>query len=146
MTRKIVRVRLPSERGQSLMELAVSFTVLVLLLAVVVDAGRAFFSYLAVREAAEEGAVYGSLNPTDDAGIIDRVRTSSNAPVNLADTTTVTVTPLVVGTACADGTNQVQVTVSYMFTLTMPFLSTIIGTNQFPLALTANSTILTPAC
>ena len=135
-----------SERGQSLTELALSFTVLVLLLAVVVDAGRAFFSYLAVREAAEEGAVYGSLNPSDNAGIIDRVRTSSSAPVNLADTTAVTVTPVVVGTACADGSNQIQVTVSYMFDLTMPFLSAIIGTNQFPLTLSANSTILTPAC
>lgn len=135
-----------SERGQSLTELAISFTVLVLLLAVVVDAGRVFFSYLAVREAAEEGAVYGSLNPSDNAGIIDRVRTSSSAPVNLADTTAVTVTPVVVGTACADGSNQIQVTVSYMFDLTMPFLSAIIGTNQFPLTLSANSTILTPAC
>jgi len=135
-----------SERGQSLTELALSFTVLVLLLAVVIDAGRAFLSYLAVREAAEEGAVYGSLNPSDNAGIIDRVRTSSSAPVNLADTTAVTVTPVVVGTACADGSNQIQVTVSYMFDLTMPFLSAIIGTNQFPLTLSANSTILIPAC
>ena len=135
-----------SERGQSLTELALSFTVLVLLLAVVVDAGRAFLSYLAVREAAEEGAVYGSLNPSDNAGIIDRVRTSSSAPVNLADTTAVTVTPVVVGTACADGSNQIQVTVSYMFDLTTPFLSAIIGTNQFPLTLSANSTILIPAC
>ncbi len=136
----------PSEHGQSLTELAISFAVLVLLLAVVVDVGRAFFSFLAVREAAEEGAVYGSLNPTDNTGIIDRVRTSSSAPVNLADTTAVTVTPLVVGTACANGSNQIQVTVSYMFNLTMPFVSTIIGTNQFPLTLSANSTILTPAC
>ncbi len=136
----------PSERGQSLTELAISFLVLVLLLAVIVDSGRAFFSYLAVREAAEEGAVYGSINPTDNAGIVARVRSSSSAPINLADTTSVTVTPLVVGTACADGANQIQVTVSYMFRLTMPFVSTIIGTNQFPLTLSANSTILTPAC
>jgi hypothetical protein len=106
--------RLPrrSEKGQSITELAVSFLVLVLILAVSVDAGRMFLSYLAVREAAEEGAVYGSLNPTDNSGIIARVRTSSSAPVNLADTVNVNVVPAVIGDACGDGTNLLQVTVT----------------------------------
>jgi Flp pilus assembly protein TadG len=135
-----------SERGQSLTELAISFVVLVLLLAVVVDGGRLFFSYIAIREAAEEGAVYGSLNPTDNAGIIQRVRTNSSQPVDLSDTTAVNVVPAVIGTACADGINQMQVTVTYTFDLTMPFLSAIIGTNQFPLALDSTSTILLPEC
>jgi len=138
-----------SERGQSLTELAISFVVLVLLLAVVVDAGRLFFSYLAVREAAEEGAVYGSLI-ADDADFTNlvtaRVRTSSNAPVDLTDAGTVSVTPSIIGSACADGSNQVQVIVTYTFELTMPFVSAIIGTNTFPLALNATSTILRPEC
>lgn len=136
----------PSERGQSITELAISFMVLVLLLAVTVDAGRMFFTYIAVREAAEEGAVYGSINPTDISGIEDRVRSSSTAPVDLTDTTAVAVSPVVLGTACADGSNQVEVTVTYTFELTMPFVSSIIGTNQFPLALSSTSTILTPEC
>lgn len=134
------------ERGQSLAELAVSFLVLVLLLAVLVDVGRAFFSFLALREAAEEGAIYGSLHPTDNVEIEARVRSNSNAPVDLSDTVAVTVTPLVIGSACGNGTNQIQVTVSYMFNLTMPLISSIIGTNQFPLTLAANSTILSPTC
>lgn len=139
----------PSERGQSLTELAISFVVLVLLLAVTVDAGRLFFSYLAVREAAQEGAVYGSLvaaDPNFTNLVTARVRSSSNAPVDLADTTMVSVTPAIIGTACADGNNQVQVTVTYTFELTMPFVSSIIGTNQFPLGLSATSTILVPKC
>lgn len=135
-----------NERGQSLVELAISFVFLVLLLAVTVDAGRLFFSYIAVREAAEEGAVYGSLNPTDNSGIINRVRDNSEAPVDLSDTGIVNVVPSVIGTACADGSNQVQVTVTYTFELTMPFVSAIIGTNQFPLSLSATSTILLPEC
>lgn len=141
--------RRKSEHGQSLAELAVSFLVLVLLLAVTVDAGRAFFSFLAIREAAEEGAIYGSTIP-DDASfsdkVTDRVVSSSNQLETWDAEGSVTVTPIIVGTACADGSNQVQVTVRYMFSLTMPFVSAIIGTNQFPLELSATSTILTPAC
>ncbi len=143
-----VKVR-HSERGQSLVELAISFVVLVLLLAVTVDGGRLFFSYIAVREAAQEGAQYGSIHPTlaDFDDIEDRVRDSSNSPVDLTDTTLVTVTPTLVGSDyCANGANAIQVTVTYTFELTMPFVSSMIGTNQFPLALNATSTILRPEC
>jgi hypothetical protein len=133
-----------SERGQSLTELAVSFTLLVLILAVTVDLGRLFFSLIAIREAAEEGALYGSLNPTDTGGITARVRTSSSAPVNLADTATVAVSVSLTGAACAGNTLNVQVV--YDFDLTMPLLGTIIGTDSFPLTTLARSTILRPDC
>lgn len=135
-----------SEKGQSVTELAISFVALVLILAVAIDGARMFLSYLAVREAAEEGAVYGSINPTDDSGIIDRVRNSSSAPVDLSDTTMVSVVPAVIGGPCGNGTNQLQVTVTYTFEMTMPFVSAVIGTNQFPIALSASSNILLPAC
>ncbi|MCL5428815.1 MAG: pilus assembly protein [Chloroflexi bacterium] len=138
-----------SERGQSVVELAISFVVLVMLLAVTVDGGRLFFSYIAVREAAQEGAQYGSIHPTlaDFDDIEARVRDSSNSPVDLTDTSLVTVTPVLVGTDyCADGTNAIQVTVSYTFKLTMPFVSSMIGTNQFDIVLDATSNILRPQC
>jgi Flp pilus assembly protein TadG len=144
MTKSVLFRKL--EKGQSLTELAISFVALILILAVAIDAGRMFLSYLAVREAAEEGAFYGSINPTDDSGIINRVRTSSNAPVNLSDTTNVTVVPAVIGDACGNGTNQLEVTVTYTFELTMPFVSAVIGTNQFPISLSASSNILLPDC
>ncbi len=133
-----------SERGQSLTELAVSFTLLVLILAVTVDLGRVFFSLIAIREAAEEGALYGSLNPSDSGGITQRVRTSSSAPVNLTNTSEVAVTISLSGTACAGNTLTVQVV--YDFDLTMPMVSTIIGTSSFPLTAVARSTILRPDC
>lgn len=133
-----------SERGQSLTEFALSFLVLLLLLAATVDLGRAFLSYIAVREAAEEGALYGSTAPADTPGIVARVRSSSDAPVDLSDEAKVQVTPLVSGGACAG--NTVSVTVTYDFELTMPLIEPIIGTNHFPIELTAISTILRPAC
>lgn len=132
------------ERGQSLVELAVSFTLLVLLLSIAVDLGRAYYSYVAVREAAEEGALHGSLSPEDTAGIEARVRTSSTEPVDLGDETLVTVSSTVIGPACAG--NSVRVTVSYTFTLTMPLLAPILGTDQIPLTAESTSTILRPEC
>ena len=50
-----------NESGQSLMELALSMTVLLILLAGVVDLGRAFFTYIALRDAAQEGASYAAV-------------------------------------------------------------------------------------
>jgi Flp pilus assembly protein TadG len=69
------------EKGQSLMELAISLVVLLILLAGVVDLGRAFFTYITLRDAAQEGASYAAVaedDPiTDVAGycsaIADRV-------------------------------------------------------------------------
>lgn len=137
-------LRHSSERGQSLTELAVSFAVLVLILAVAVDLGRAFFSLISLREAAEEGAVYGSLNSQDSPGIIARVRSSSTTPVDLADTSTVTVTVSTPGGTCAG--NSMVVSVTYQFNLTMPMVGTLIGTQTFPLSVSATSTILRPEC
>ncbi len=74
-----------SERGQSLVELAMSLTMIMLLLAGAVDFSIAYFSFSAMQDAAQEGALYGSINPDDEDGIISRVRSASTNPVDLAD-------------------------------------------------------------
>ena len=132
-----------NERGQSLTELAVSFVLLVIILAVTVDLGRVFFSFISLREEAEEGALYGSLNPEDNAGIIARVRSSSTTPVDLTDGSLVAVNVTSTG-VCAGET--LTVTVTYTYQLTMPFVSEVLGTQQFPLTVDATSTILRPEC
>ncbi len=91
-----------AQRGQSLVELAISLTVMLLLLAGAVTFGMALFSYVAIRDAAQEGALYGSFNPYYDTngngkydpgepvnyndaakGICTRVRAASNSPVDM---------------------------------------------------------------
>ncbi len=74
-----------NERGQSLVELAISLTIILLLLAGAVDFSIAYFSFSAMQDAAQEGALYGSINPTDEAGIITRVRSASTTPVDLSN-------------------------------------------------------------
>ena len=51
------------ERGQSLVETAVVLPILLLLVAAIVDFGRAFDVYIVLTNAAREGARWGSVNP-----------------------------------------------------------------------------------
>lgn len=60
-------------RGQALVEFALLAPVLLVLVGVGVDAGRMFFSWIAVVNAAREGAAYAAGNPTDTEGIRTRI-------------------------------------------------------------------------
>lgn len=52
-----------NETGQSMVELAVSIIVLLILLAGVVDLGRVAYYYIAMRDTAQEAASYASIFP-----------------------------------------------------------------------------------
>ena len=135
---------LKSERGQSLVELAISIFILVYLLAGAVEFGLAFFQYVQLRDAAQEGALYGSMEPSDSAGIELRVRNASTSPIDLTDTSAVTVTRTIIGTECEG--NGIQITVSYNHQIFMPFIPQFIGSSIIPLNATVTDTILSPVC
>lgn len=79
------------QKGQAVVEFAVVLPVLLLILMGILDFGRLFYSVLTVRSAAREGARYGAVHATDDAGIRQRVR---DAAVGLEqDRLTITITP-----------------------------------------------------
>ena len=65
---KITNQNHQNERGQSMVELALTITFLMILLAGTIDLGRAFFTWQALRDAAQEGASYGSFKPADVGG------------------------------------------------------------------------------
>jgi len=133
-----------SERGQSLFELAISLTFLMILLAGVVDLGRGFFTWLAMRDAAQEGASYGSINPTDEVGMRNRVW--DNMEQIVGDPPSDIVVNISVITQPCLG-NTIQVDVNYPnFTITMPFLGAVLGSQTIPIHATVNDTILTPTC
>ncbi len=52
---------LGKQKGQSLVELAVTISLLITLLIGVVDMGMAMYTWITIRDAAQEGAVYGSI-------------------------------------------------------------------------------------
>jgi len=133
-----------SERGQSLVELSISLVILLYLLSGAVEFGMAFFQFVQLRDAAQEGALYGSINPTDTTGMETRVRAASTSPIDLSDTSIVTVTPTVTGSPCEG--NSITVEVSFNHKVFMPFIPQLIGTSTIPLKASVTDTILTPVC
>lgn len=133
------------EQGQGLVEFAVGATVLLILIVGMIDLGRALFTFMALRDAAQEGAAYGSVYPGETGAIETRTRDTSRRPVNLSDTSLVTVQINLLGAACAG--NGIEVVVTYPnFQLTTPLLATILGRNSIPIRARVTDTILTPPC
>ena len=159
------------ESGQSLVELAISLVVLLTLLAGLVDLGRGFFTFITLRDAAQEGASYASViskSPLETSGdltaycsaITDRVLITtkdlnggvSNGPINLealSDAGEITVQTEIGGTDCSSVTvsdiclgGAVSVRVTYdNFMMTMPFMGAIIGSQSIPLSAIVVDTI-----
>lgn len=140
-----------TERGQSLVELSISLVLLLMLLSGAVEFGIAFFQFVQLRDAAQEGALFGSMNPPASAAdaaqetvIADRAKAASQNPINLQTDPAVTVTVDVTdGQYCEGGALQVEIT--YQHKIFMPFLPQIIG-SSLPLKATVTDTILTPVC
>jgi len=128
-----------------MVELALSFTMLVFLLSATVDVGRAFYAYIAIRDAAQEGAAYGSLNPTDVPGIAEHVRESSTDPFDLTDVASVNISvSWPDGAACAG--NGVQVVVTYDLNLFMPLITLLVPSGEILLTANMLDTIIAPPC
>jgi len=140
-----------SQNGQSLVEFAVGAVILLLLLAGIVDLGRAFFVFIALRDAAQEGAVYGSVCPQDKDAIIQHVKSSSNSPVDLEHDSNIAISCKFVtagGESDCGGTvpepgNLIKIRVTYKnFPLIMPFMSTIAGSQTISITAEIQDTIL----
>ena len=138
--RHTVSLRSKVERGQSLVEFALGLTFILILMAGTVDLGRAYFSLLSLRDAAQEGALYGSLAPPDTTGIRARVREASSWPVDFSGFTDDQIEVNITGPACAG--SEIKVTLEMDFVLVAPFISG----NVLPLAAEARDTILQPSC
>jgi Flp pilus assembly protein TadG len=134
-----------SERGQSLVEFAISLLIILWLLSGAVEFGLAFFQYIQLRDAAQEGALYGSINPADAAGIETRVRNASSSPIDLINEPSVTVTVTTSGAGCV--ADSVTVTVQFDHVIFMPFATLFTGGNStIPLTASVTDTILNSTC
>jgi hypothetical protein len=140
------RLHRNQEKGQSLTEFGLSVVILLILLAGTVDAGRAFFTFMALRDAVQEGALWGSYNPTESTLIIDRVRRASNLVQAIADdpNATLNIDVNIIGTPCTGNGIRVQATYEN-FPLTMPFLGAVVG-QEVPISASVTDTILVPPC
>ncbi|MBC7334663.1 MAG: pilus assembly protein [Clostridia bacterium] len=64
--------------GQSVVELAFTAPILLLILATIIDMGRVIDAYIAITNGVREGARYGSLHPTDYGTIAIRTVNEAN--------------------------------------------------------------------
>jgi hypothetical protein len=125
------------------MSLTVVF--LIILLSVVVDLGRIFFTYIALRDASQEGAAYASIDPFNSPIIEARVRRSSDLPIDLTSTKNISVTVGYTGGGCVG--DAVQVTVTYgSYPLIMPFTGAFVGGQRIMLSASEIDTILDSGC
>jgi Flp pilus assembly protein TadG len=123
-----------SERGSSLVEMAILLPFLLLILIGVIDFGRAYYDSIEVANAARAGAQYGVINPTDTTGMVAAAKSDTSV-----DIPTITATAAY-GCMCSDGTgasptcsttpscssstrqvNYVQVNTSYTYTTFFPW-------------------------
>lgn len=136
-----------------MVELAVSLVFLLTLIAGVVDLGRAFFTHIALRDAAQEGALYGSIDADTKSSpdVVARIEDVLSDRVDASDlaVTVQRVNPSTGGVVAYDsscGGYDIKVTVAYQnFPITMPFLGAVIG-QQVDLSANVVDTILSPPC
>jgi Flp pilus assembly protein TadG len=158
LTRRRRRRPRHDQAGQSLIEFTLMMVFMIVLLMGVLDLGRAYFTYLALKDAAAEGAYFGSAYPqcidadgvagdspacAGDNNIPHRV-THSAVQGGLVDwgsaTITTTVPSIVAG-------QVLTVSVSYKYKLITPFVGAIANNQELTLSAASAATIIrVPNC
>ena len=138
-----------TQSGQSLVEFAISLTVILYLLVGAVEFGIALFQYVQLRDAAQEGAIYGALHPaeTDEPAIRAHVRAASSSPIDLSNPTVVpddNITINVTGNRCEG--EAITVGINFDHRVFLPFISDLIGSNFIPVRVSVTDTVLLPLC
>ncbi len=122
------------ERGASMVEFVLSFTIVLFLIFSMFEMIMLFYSYSTLTDAAKEGVryaiVHGSNNPTNVSDIQSRVQQVANLSLHDVSGMTITViyykddgtaySPAITNTATIDPPGMVQVTVSYPY---VPYLN-----------------------
>ncbi len=137
------------ERGQSLVELALTLIVMLFLLLGAVEFSIALFQYVTISDAAQEGAIFGSINPLDTDEIRQRALATAS-DILVLDEGAVAVN--LVGDGYCEGLsasgapNAIEVVVTYSHQIFMPLVTPMIGTDTINLKAVTTNTILNPRC
>jgi hypothetical protein len=126
-----------------------------------VDGTRALFTYMSMRDAAQEGALYASIRPTeftasttDHTGNVEqRICESSDLMTSLCDANSIDIdVHETVSSKFCRGTTSgtphgMEVIIDYpSFPLTMPFIGVFVGGQSVPITVEVIDTIVQPTC
>jgi len=148
--------------AQSLVEFTLTATLLLFVMMAVMDFGLAFFSWITLRDAAQEGATYGSVYPPVDPDttrnqhteygyslpfIRARVRFAATEPVNLQ---TLPNSQIEVNLLNPEGSpggdpcpgHAIQVRVTYYYHLVTPMMSRFVNNATIPVSASVTTPIL----
>ena len=106
---------LRASKGQTLIEFVLLLPLVLLLLFIIFDFGRAIYYRSLLSNAAREGARYGAVAPGDTAGIL----AAAKLHVYGIDPANLTILSLDTGTT----TNTIRVTVSYNYVPATPIIA-----------------------
>ena len=141
-----------SERAQGMAEFGISLVILLILVAGIVDLGRAFFTLVTLHDAVQEGVTYGQICPDDEAGIEARLQESASDPVDLGDIPLGDINVCIsapgsetCGASIQTG-NEITVSAALQHNISTPFLGTFIGSQSFVLRTSARDKILRTDC
>lgn len=136
-----------TQSGQALAEATIVIILVLLLLGGLVEFGWGYFRYLAMQDAAGEGAAYGIVYSTwqtpadspDPNNIVYRVQNESSAPILDWSSTNVNVEA-----PFTTPGNLITVTVTFEHELITPILSRMVSDGTITLRAQAVQTILAP--
>jgi TadE-like protein len=136
--------------GQALVELALALPILLMIVVVTLDVGRAYFTYVGIVAAAEQGAVVAGDYNRDGSAIWSAVKgepSGSGTSIALADgdiaVTCPSGSPLnpSIPESCRVRGRPVTVTVRRGFQLATPFAQHVLGASTIQLQATASQVV-----
>jgi Flp pilus assembly protein TadG len=110
----------PANAGQSLVEVAIAMPLLIVILVGILDLGRAYFTYVALTDAAAEGAAYAAIHPTQLIQIVERAADNSNGLVMLEPGN------IHVATGSLSAGSPITVSVNYDYDVLTPIIQTFV--------------------
>jgi len=153
-----------SRKGQSVVEFVLMLPLLLIILAGLLDVGRLYYAYVAVTDAAAEGATYGAVYPPLAAASTCELAQPGDCPpdaprdidclcVRAREATRglVELEAGAISVACPGciepqpSGSTITVTVTYSFTLATPLVNTIVGGGVLPLRAVASEAVVAGA-
>jgi len=149
-----IHIRQQKEKGQAFVEFGLVLVLLLILLAGVVDLGRAFYVFIMLRDAAMEGIAYGSAFPNHCNQIEDRIIDNLaggmlvDMKIEYSNNSTdyYSCDHASASTVACTG-SEIRISVSQPdFPITMPLLGSVIGRQTINLTAEVSGTVIQPVC
>jgi Tfp pilus assembly protein PilV len=125
-------------RGQSLVEVALVLPIILMILLGLLDFGRAYFTLVALHDAADEGATYAAIRQSSLEEIQERTADASTRLVPIDPATVRLVTPATIAVGA-----PITVVVDYELELYTPFVQGMLPDDQLILHGQATQPIIT---